>query len=539
MDVRGSFSALRGVVVLVLMSLGLTLPSAASALTSGDAYATQGANACTWTMGTAGIEKVVTLSGGSFTMTSLKNKVASPVVENVQGATASEEVQFSWDGTTITGASGGWSCGSGSASTITVGGQPAIQLDVALTRTGLQVTKHYIIYPSEAMIREWVSYKNTSAAGHTLAKPSFLQERVLGSDTADTDLMFMSGASASNGGGSWTARTAALTSTWERDFDSYDAFSCAIVAGPQACGSQSWQETSSSYIPWFDLHNRTRGDGTYFGLDYHGRWQASIGKVGGATGAVSVTIPNYSATVAAGDTVTTPKAYTSMYSGDLDDMTNRLLDWQYRYLWDDTRAPYFANIRMLGDWEYGAQPFADSHSTYDATGSLQKVFGLVDHMRQIGADGYHRDYGWWDTIGDWNGPDWRLSHDYLDKSGMTQTIYYPAYDANTNSNAYNAHPTWFANGSPCGYGDRLIDLAIPAAKTYVQDLLTNNAAAWGDYAWRNDACPVNNVDGATQLAESDAYVALSQGFLDARPGSSLQSVDSGGTEIGYEFLRRA
>ena len=29
----------------------------------------------------------------------------------------------------------------------------------------------------------------------------------------------------------------------------------------------------------------------------------------------------------------------SMAIQPLDDMTNRLLDWQYRYLWDDTRAP--------------------------------------------------------------------------------------------------------------------------------------------------------------------------------------------------------
>jgi len=105
-----------------LIGVGIVYGLKASAATSGDAYATQGVNACTWTMGTAGIEKVVTFSGGNYQLTSFKNKLTSPVREYVQGTQSSSEFRFTWDGTMYTGSSGGWTCNAGSSSTVTVGG---------------------------------------------------------------------------------------------------------------------------------------------------------------------------------------------------------------------------------------------------------------------------------------------------------------------------------------------------------------------------------------------------------------------------------
>ena len=539
----------RTVVAACAAAAGIALgaPAGAQALTSGDAYANQDANACSWTFGTAGIEKVVALDAGAFAMTSLKNKVASPAQELVQGATVSDEFRFEWDGSTLRGSSGGWSCGAGAARTVTVGGETAIQLDVTLTRTGVDVTKRYVIFPSTSLIREQVIYKNTAASARTLARPSFLHQRTGASDVADTDLRFMTGAAAGYEGTltgrSWTLRSTALTSTYLRAFDSYDAMSCGVNATIQTCPTQTWRETSSIYVPWFNLHNRRRDDGIAVGLDLHGRWRAAIGSVDGAPGGLSVTLPNYDGAVAAGESVTSPRAWLLAYAGDLDEMTNRLLDWQYRYLWDYTRAPYFGGVRMLGWWQAGA-PYNIPGGFKDPTGALQKVFGLVDHMRHVGGDTYHRDFGWWDNIGDWRGPDWRSSGDYLAKSGMRQLIYYPAYNVNGSSVPYQSNPSWFPaqppSCNPVGtFGQHVADLSIPAAASWVQGLITDNAARWGDYMWRNDACPIVDVNGAKQLKQSEAFVRLSEGFLDARPGSTIQTVNSGGTEFGWEILRRS
>ena len=59
----------------------------------------------------------------------------------------------------------------------------------------------------------------------------------------------------------------------------------------------------------------------------------------------------------------------------------------------------------------------DWESTY------RKVFRTADFMRYCGGDTYHRDWGWWDKGGDWNGPDFRSSGEYLRKYGMGQLIY--------------------------------------------------------------------------------------------------------------------
>ncbi len=414
---------------------------------------------------------------------------------------------------------------------------------MTLARSGVSVVQHYVVHPSTSLLREWREYVNTDTSGHRLSRPGILDERMFGDDRADVDLHYMSGADVYDvgtaGDGSWRVRTVPLTASYQRDFDSYDSWACAIdTARTGACPSIAWAETSRMYAPWLSLRNRARGDGVAFGFDYHGRWRAATGAVDGAQVAVSLDVPNYDATLAPRARAVMPKAFTAAYAGDLDDMTNRLLAWQYRYMWDYTRADYFPGIRMLGDWIPGAQPFAGSGSTYDATGTLQKVFGLTPNLRTVGADGWHRDYGWWGTPGDWDGPDWRLTGDYLAKSGMRQTIYYPAYGADGGAKVFRDHPSWFA-GSPCGYTTYLADLANADARQWVLDLVNGNADAWGGYAWRHDACPVQDTDGATQLGQSAGFQQLQQAFLDAQPGSAIQAVDSGGMEIGWEFMRRA
>ena len=520
--------------------------AAAVARTQGDAYATPGSSDCTWTMGTAGIEKIVTLASGTFTMTSLKNKAHSPTIETVQGVTPSDEFRLTWDGTSLKGSSGGWSCASGQANVVTVGGEPAIQVDVDLSRTGgLHVHRHYVVYPSTSLIREWSAYENADTSGHTLTTPSFFEERVHGSDVANEDFLYMNGAQADSSGAAYKVRTKALGSTWSRTLDSYDQWGCAADVSATSCSQEGFAETSQRYMPWMALHNRSRNDGIAFGFDYHGRWQANVGNVDGAQTGVSMTLPNYSETVAAGATVTMPKAFSSTYSGDLDDMTNRLLDWQYRYMWDYTRAPYFAGLRMVADWGPGAHAFGGpipgtGHGgPYDATGLLQKVFGYADHLRQIGGDGYHRDIGWWvGDFGDWSGPDWKQTIDYLAKSGMPQTIYYPAYMAGASSSIYAAHAGWF-EPSPCGYTTYLADLSNPDAEEWVRSTVNANADLWGDYAWRNDGCPVANMTGSRQLAASAAFMRIQENFLNNHPGSAVQGVDSGGYEVNWEFVRRA
>lgn len=507
----------------------------------GDAYAAPGANACSWDIGTSAIENRLTFDNadGTYTLSSFENLLTSPPTQYVDGGNASPEFRFTWNGQVLTGDTAGWSCSSGAVSQVSMGGQPALQLDVTVERPGVRVTKHYVIYPGVSLIRQWTQYTNTSSTAQELATPSFLADNLMGSQiqAGNVHLDYMTGAVAVPG--SWTLQTGAETSAYSRTFDSYDAFGCTNAEAAQSggCPQTGWSETSSAYIPWFSMWNTASNNGVYMGFDYNGRWAAPIGAQNGEAGSLALDIPNYDSAIQPGASVTSPKSFTGTYVSNLDDMTNRLLAWQYQYMWDYTRPAYFANIRMLGTWSNGAVCFAAG--TPDYSGTLQKVFGLVDHMAYIGASTYHRDCGWWDTAGNWQGPDWKISKNYLSEYGMQQLIYYWAYDANTNSAIYQEHPDWFTSASPCGYADRLIDLSNPAAEQYVTNLLISDAKKWGDYQWRNDSCPVGATDGAQQLAQSQAYQRVQQAFLDALPGSAIQHVDSGGNEVNYEGMRMA
>lgn len=689
--------AMAGVATLagaISVAVGTALaPAAQAATTVGDATATPGGNSCSWTMSTAAISKTVTFAGGSYTMTSLQNLLVSGGREYEQAGASSGEFQFSWDGTTYTGGSGGWTCSSGSSTTGTVGGQSVVLVTVVLTRPSVQVTMHYTVFPSESLIQQSTDYTNTDTVAHTLAAPSLVAQHVMQAATSTTDVNYMVGARAV--AGSWTPQALALSTAGARTFDSYDPYGCTgwanigsysssgylgmqewhdssggyvwpaaehpgpandtartfvapatgtvsitgtaakmntsgngvivritangrTVWGPttiagtdttgvatnvsglsvthgddirfeidnngdwsydatswnptisyaggasytassgfsstqgptwyyqdyRGCTPSGFQASSTDYAPWFSLWNRNTSDGLYLGLSYHGRWATAVGNADGGAGDLTVTIPNYSSSLAAGATMQSPTAFVGTYVGDSDDMTNRLLDYQYRYLWDYTRPTWFAKVRMLGSWQAGAEAIPPTASTasYDPNGMLNQVVGLTERMSSIGADIYHRDYGWWTTPwGDWNGPDWKTTNDYLAKYGMKQLVYYPAYYASSGSTAYNSNPGLFpyAGGQGECYGGNLTDFTQPAAVTRMQNLLVSNAQAWGDYEWRNDTCWMQDATGATQLGQQRGFYTALQGFLDSRPNSAFQAVDDGGNETSWDYLRYA
>ena len=526
---RARLSAALAAAVFVVVAVFAVPTPAYANISVGDAYAN--GTGCTWTIGTAGIEKTLTLSSGSYTMTSFLNKLNGSR-QYVQGGTASPEFSLGWDGTSLSGSSGGWSCVSGTASTPSVGGVQAVQLDVALSHSGgLKVVKHYQIFPSESVIREWVDYVNTDSVSHTLTTPSYLQQNILTGDMSagNLTLTWMTGALCCYSD-AWHEHTATVNSSYQRTFDSYDPYPYAGCGG-SGCSGYGFKESSSDYIPWFSLYNSTAGDGVIAMFDYLGHWQMPIG-ASGSGGSLSGSVAGYSASQAAGATTTSPVATVMTYKSNQDDMTNRLLDYQYRYLWDDTRSGYFAAVRAPGDWCTGTQWCGQ----WDQQGVRQKIYGLADRLRATGMDEDWRDNGWWDAPGSWNGPDFDLTRSMLAKSGIKSIVYYPAYGANAGSAVYTAHPSWFAS-SPCGYTDYLGDLSNSGFASYMQNLLNTNAATWGDYEFRNDACPIQNTSSDKQLLQDQAYRAILQNFLTTNTGSSWFAVDSGGNEIGLDEMR--
>ncbi|MCL5098316.1 MAG: hypothetical protein M1608_12480 [Candidatus Omnitrophica bacterium] len=309
---------------------------------------------------------------------------------------------------------------------------------------------------------------------------------------------------------------------------------CNTGNGGSGGSHYGFRPGTSSYAPWYALYNRDTQEGVFIGWDYFGHWTSSFGLSQDGAVKVQLKVAGHHQILEPGASVTTPKAFVGLYRSDLDNAGNECLDWQYRYLWDYTRNDWFPAIRMQGFWPKGtswgsnwAGGGADFASTY------RKIFRVADLMRYCGADVYHRDWGWWDRAGDWNGPDFRSANVYLRKNGMGMLIYAFLYTVDPQSKVAREHPDWVVGGST-------LDMSRPEVVEFMKGQLDGFVERWGRLEWRNDSfftCPLNPHDDTPLLGQDQGFRRVIQGFLDRHPDCAFQSVNGGGNYGGYDYTR--
>ena len=312
---------------------------------------------------------------------------------------------------------------------------------------------------------------------------------------------------------------------------------CNTGNGVGSNTSYGFRPGSSSYAPWYALYAKETKQGLFIGWDYFGHWTSSfaLNPEGGVTARLKVAGQKHA--LAPGESLTTPKAFVGLYHDDLDNAGNECLDWQYRYLWDYTRDGWFPAIRMLGYWMNGTawgQPGAAwTGGGPDYQSTFRKVFRVADLMRYVGADVYHRDWGWWDRAGDWNGPDFRTTINYLRKQDMGQLIYAFLYTVDKKSRVAQEHPDWLL-------GDTL-DMSRPEVVAFMESQLDQFVARWGDFEWRNDSffTAAREGDDGVMLAQDEGFRRLIRTFLDKHPKCAFQAVNGGGNYGGYDYTRYA
>jgi hypothetical protein len=312
---------------------------------------------------------------------------------------------------------------------------------------------------------------------------------------------------------------------------------CNTGNGVGSNTSYGFRPGSSSYAPWYALYAKDTKQGIFLGWDYFGHWTSSFSLNPGGSVTVRLKVAGHKQALAPGESLTTPKAFVGLYRDDLDNAGNECLDWQYRYLWDYTRDGWFPAIRMLGYWMNGTawgQPGASwTGGGPDFQSTFRKVFRVADLMRYVGADVYHRDWGWWDRAGDWNGPDFRTSINYLRKHDMGQLIYAFLYTVDKKSRVAQEHPDWLL-------GDTL-DMSRPEVVAFMQNQLDQFVARWGDFEWRNDSffTATRDADDSVMLAQDEGFRRLIRTFLDKHPKCAFQAVNGGGNYGGYDYTRYA
>ncbi|MCC6729479.1 MAG: hypothetical protein IT208_09075 [Chthonomonadales bacterium] len=302
--------------------------------------------------------------------------------------------------------------------------------------------------------------------------------------------------------------------------------------GNTAPAGPGFRMGSQTRAPWLALRDDATGQAAYLGFDCIAHWRATISARDGAARA-DVALAGYRRRLGPGQTLTTPTAFTGLFSGDLDEMGQELLEWQYRYLWDYTREPWFAGVRLLGYWYKGTSwptPFAEPHNDMEA--AYRKAFRTTELMREVGGDTYHRDWGWWDRVGDWNGPNFRDANDFLRLHGMGLLLYAYVYHADPTSAIARAHPDWLIDGS-------LLDQSLPAVVDFEAAMLDAFYRRYGPYQWRNDAGVIAPRDGddTSLLAQQQGFLEVARRFLDSHPDCAMHGVNGGGFAINWEYLR--
>ena len=305
----------------------------------------------------------------------------------------------------------------------------------------------------------------------------------------------------------------------------------------QGQGAYGFRPGTSSYAPWYALYNREVRQGCFVGWDYFGHWTSSFTLDTRGHVSAELDVAGYKNTLEPGQSISTPKSFVGVFRDDIDNAGNECLNWQYRYLWDYTREDWFPAIRMLGYWMKGTgwgQPgVAWTGGNPDLGSAFRKVFRVADLMRYTGADVYHRDWGWWDRAGDWNGPDFRTTIGYLRKHDMGQLIYAFLYTVDLESKVAKEHPDWLLGNT--------LDMSKPEVVEFMKGQLDTFVERWGDFEWRNDSFFTAQHDGGDTLmiGQDEGLRQVISGFLDKHPGCAFQAVNGGGNYGGYDYVRYA
>ena len=281
------------------------------------------------------------------------------------------------------------------------------------------------------------------------------------------------------------------------------------------------------------LHDPQDKHGIMVGWDYLGHWTFKVGNYDGSPVNLSIQVAGYNRELKPGEMIETPKAFTAVFSGDLDAMGNLLLDWQYEYLWDFTNPNYFAKTRWAVDWPSPWAPAGGTPCAENWGRRLALDLRYADLLREAGGDILWDDAGWYEKWGSWTGPDWRPVNEYLAKHGIKWVLWYPTFLATPDSEIGEQHPEWLIPKQD------VLEQSIKATADWQRQILDRSVEAWGDFQWRYDIAPAVSETDTGYLDSDQNFRGLLEGFKRAHPASGVDACFGGGRWISYEISRFA
>ncbi|MFC5404747.1 hypothetical protein [Cohnella soli] len=487
---------------------------------SGDAYIVYDAESSLWTLGTETVERKIRLTdNGQLLTTSYRNKRTNR--EYVQGDALPDEFRIEANAVAYTGASTGWTYRSHAVSTLSQG---ELQLALTIGNAVLDVTRYYVVFPFTGAMKEWSVFRNRSGREQRYSAPSMFRFRLMHADIADFDMQYMTGGGHFTGSG--ILKTVPLTPAYVRTFDSYDKPEVIEVDGACRNETGSYEQGTSVYDAFFTLRNRKLEEGIWLSFDYNGHWLSTIeADVAGVqlNGSISMT----EKPIAPEASLTSPVSIIGVFSGDLDDMGNTILDYTYRYLWDYTRF----NGCMGGTWQWRVSP------------QMPFAFESVNYNRYIGGKTVHIDADWYGHRGDWKaaweGDDFEELNRYVKKSGMMMKVWSPFWHADYGSDVIERHSDYLVGDATVGFYGLSLNLANEEAYQWMLGKANELQREWGPYQWRYDGFAANRSGGSDNdmLQQSHNFFRLLRAFKEANPEAWIEGCSSGGEILSMEAVR--
>ena len=491
----------KNIIMLKRLLFGLILICAAgsargeiAAVQSGDAYIRPNEELAGWSLGTATIEKTLTLNEGRFELASLMGDAGGLMRDYLSGDPCADFV-YTFNGKEVRSDSGQWEL---EEARTQQGAQGELELILTLRGIGLRVTRHYLVYPNTGLIREWSEIESIAEMSLTLTDPAFM-----------------------------SLELPAQGGEWERGW-----FTGGVVGGTQelklegadAPAKALSSEGSDTHLPMLILRDKAQGGGLAVGWDYLGLWKGSFG---GGPFAFTLQLRDYARTLESGEKIETPKAFVHAFAGDLDALGNKTLDWQYQYLWQYKRENYFAKSRYT---VHMAMPYWGRVGT-EENWSYQLMLDLyfMQLARHVGAQVLWNDAAWYDAYGNWNGPDFKLVNDYARRQGMSWLIWLspsavvPGTRAERELGPVQTRKD-FGNYWIAGQD-------TPKATQWQLDLVEEKIKLWGDFQWRWDMWVAFAPD---RLAADQEFRRMNREFLAKHPKSAVEACMMGGIWMGYE-----
>ena len=238
----------------------------------------------TWVIGTSRVEQKITLQDGHLLMTSFRNKLSDS--EYRDRWLDPDQIRLQVDGVDTRSLSWNWTFLDEKTQRLSQG---ELQLDIRVRSGPLEVTKHWLIYPKTAIIREWMTIGNVSGEGVRLRNLFFLNTRDLWGKTDDLELSYISGGG--NFNGSQLLKTEKLHQGYSRTFDS----NVGVQTG-----------NYSAYLPLLLIGNPQSRESVAIGWDYMGHWSLQVDDQAGKQVGISIEVAGYDGLLQPGSRIESP-----------------------------------------------------------------------------------------------------------------------------------------------------------------------------------------------------------------------------------------